>query len=145
MASLRNSFTGRVKDRVIVVFDSNMFLMAVQKPFNVFEEVSRVLNLAYRPVVLSAVKSELDYLATSGSPKERRESRLALELVKRCEIVDFDFSDDADNAIIEFARRRRRVVVATNDIELRRSLRKLGVPVIFMRGFDHLELEGDIY
>lgn len=130
---------------VIVLFDSNMLLMAVQKPFNLFDEVYRVLNMAYRPVVLSAVKNELDYLASFGSPKERRECRLALELVKRCEVVDFSFSDDADTAILEFARKHRRIVVATNDVELRRQLRKLGVPVVFMRGFDHLDLEGDIY
>ncbi|MCS7364064.1 MAG: hypothetical protein NDF54_01330 [archaeon GB-1867-035] len=145
MVSLRDDFSSGVEGRVIVLFDSNMLLMAVQKPFNLFDEVYRVLNRAYRPVVLSAVKSELDYLANFGSPKERRESRLALELVKRCEVVDFSFSDDADNAIIEFTRKHGRVVVATNDIELRRKLRKLGVPVIFMRGFDHLDLEGDIY
>lgn len=139
MASLRDD------RRVIVLFDSNMILMAVQKPFNLFEEVSRVLNIAYRPVVLSAIKNELEYLAGFGSPKERREGRLALELIKRCEIVDFCFSDDADTAIIEFARKHSGVVVATNDIELKRQLRKLGVPVLFMRGFDHLDLEGDVY
>jgi len=35
-------------------------------------------------------------------------------------------------------------VVATNDARLRRELRRLGVPVIYLRGLGKLELEGEL-
>jgi len=132
------------KRGIVVVFDTNMLLLAVQKPLDVFSEVGRVLNAAFKPVILRSTLDELIHLAERGRPKERAESRLALELAKKCEVIDFEFPGDADSAIIEYARKHS-VVVATNDIALRRSLRKLGVPVIFLRGFDHLELEGEVY
>ena len=132
------------KREIVVVFDTNMLLLAVQKPLDVFSEVERVLNAAYKPVILRSTLEELMHLAEAGKPKERAESRLALELARRCELIDFEYPGNADGAIIEYARKHR-VVVATNDIELRRRLRRLGVPVIFLRGFDHLEIEGEVY
>ncbi len=143
MVSLKGDFMRR--EKIKVIFDTNMLLLSVQKPLDIFSEVGRVLNAAYTPAVLTATINELNRMLTSGRPKEKIESKLALELAKKCEIIEYEASvDNADRAIIEYARKNR-VIVATNDIELRRRLRKLGIPVIFLRGFDHLELEGEIY
>ncbi len=133
------------KQKVIVIFDTNMLMLSAQKPLDIFLEVERILNMAYTPAVLSTTIRELLTLTEKGRPKERMESKLALELAKRCQVIEVNSSVSADVSIIEYTRKNRKVIVATNDSELRRKLRRMGVPVIYLRGYDHLELEGEIY
>ena len=131
-------------DRLMVLLDTSILLLAVEKPLDLFGEIERLVNVNHYNVILSHVYDELDHMVMTGSPKERLAARAALALARRCRLVDFEFPGDADSAIIDFSRKHR-VVVVTNDLLLRRRLRRINVPVLFLRGFDHLELEGEIY
>jgi len=132
------------KEKLNIILDSSIVLLSVEKRFDLFDEIGRVLNRSYNCIVLTQVFDEIKHLAEQGNVRERRLGRLALELIRRCKFVEYEFPGDADQAIIDYARKNK-VVVATNDLQLRRCLRRVGVPVIYVRGFDHLDIDGDIY
>lgn len=133
---------GRV---VEVALDSNFLMLPMVKRINLSSELNRLLSLSYRLVVPRCVVEELSALATSGAPAERRRARFALELLGElgAEVVEAPGGRTVDDAIALGASAHG-WVVATNDSKLRSRLRKLGVPVIYLRGGKKLVLEGEL-
>ncbi len=126
-----------------VIFDSNFFFVPSQFKIDIFEDMTSLLNQKYEPVVLSTTLQELQKMMEKGSPKLRKQALTALKLAERCRILDVNRSEDEtnDDVIVRTAVQWQ-TPVATNDRELRRRLRELDVPVIFLRGKNRLELEG---
>lgn len=74
----------------------------------------------------------------------RKKAKLALKIIEDyCTIVEYqyDSSKPVDDLIIEFAETEK-IPVATNDKELRKKLRKKGIPQIYLR--DKNIIESDI-
>ncbi len=121
-------------NRVIVVLDTNMLLlMADGVP--VLDNIKEALETEPLFIVLKPVYNELVKLASSGGNKLRRKARFALEIVEKyCKIVDFELKEgeSVDDGIIRFALENK-AIVATNDRELRRKLRALGIPEAYLR------------
>lgn len=88
---------------------------------------------------------ELLKIAEKGSPKMRQQASLALKLAEKCRMVNVEqsFKETHDDVIVRVAKDWR-CPVATNDRELRKRLRIISVPVIYLRQKSHLEVEGDI-
>jgi rRNA-processing protein FCF1 len=126
-----------------VIFDSNFFFVPSQFRIDIFEDMMTLLNQKYEPVVLSTTLQELQRMAEEGSPKLRKQAVTALKLAEKCQVFDVERRRDetSDDVIVRIAAQWRSPV-ATNDRELRRRLRDLDVPVIFLRGKNRLELEG---
>ncbi|MEM1823509.1 MAG: hypothetical protein QXX33_05220, partial [Candidatus Hadarchaeales archaeon] len=84
------------------------------------------------------VVGELERIAEKKSAKERAAARIALEIVKKWgKVIKAD--GPADEVIIKLAAKR---AVGTGDRELRKKLRRMGIPTIFLRQRNHLEVEG---
>ena len=94
----------------------------------------RLLNRNVDFVLLSPVKRELELLATKDSPKIRREAVYALKVAEKCKYVAVDEDEklSTDDAIIKVAKAWSSPVF-TNDRQLRRKLRDISVPVIYVR------------
>jgi rRNA-processing protein FCF1 len=88
---------------------------------------------------------ELQGLAESDSPKERKQAQLALKLAEKCRVVPVEkgLGETYDDVIVRVAAEWKSPV-ATNDRELRRRMRTLGLPVIFLREKRRLMLEGAV-
>ncbi len=121
---------------VIVLLDTNA-LMMISEGVNVISDLEE--ELATKPVYvcLESIVKELERIAESSGVKESKKARLALEVVnEKCIIVKSDF-ETADRDLIskalEFKSKGYRVIVATNDREIRRKLREAGVTVAFYR------------
>jgi rRNA-processing protein FCF1 len=138
-----SSPTATQSEPVKVIVDSNALFAPLQFRFDVFEELERVLNRGFELILLSPVKRELEMLTAEGSPKMRRMAAFALKLAaEKCKYVKAGSSTKmVDDAIVEVAGKWR-APVFTNDGQLRKRLRDISVPVIYVRQKSHLEIEG---
>lgn len=133
------------QEPIKVVLDANFFLVPSQFNVDIFEEMAKLLNQRFEPVLLSSTKKELQGLAESASTKKRKQALLALRLGEKCRLIPVEkgLKETYDDVIVRVAAEWKSPV-ATNDRELRRRLRNLGVAVIFLRQKRRLELEGAV-
>jgi len=126
-----------------VILDSNALFTPLKSKLDVFVEVERLLNRNVDFVLLSPIKRELELLATKNSPKTRREAVYALKLSEKCRYVAVDEDEKLpiDDVIVKVAKAWNSPVF-TNDRQLRRRLRDISVPVIYVRQKSRLEIDG---
>ena len=127
---------------VKVILDSNFLMAPFQFHVDVFEELEYLLQKKIDFIVPSAVKLELTTISSRGG-EGAAEASLALQLASRCRVVDVTLqpNETVDDAILKAAQKLT-AVVATNDIELRKRLRDINVPVVYLREKSKLEVEG---
>ncbi len=129
---------------VDVIMDSNALFAPLEFKVDIHGELERLLNRRFELILLSPVRRELEALASNASPKTRKMAAFALEYAKKCRLVEVNSSaGTVDDALVETAARCRKPVF-TNDAELRRRLRNISVPVIYVRQKSHLAIEGMI-
>ena len=113
-----------------VVLDTNALLMPFEMKMNLDLAVSSLLG-DVRMIVPGPMVGELKNL-------DNKHVKAALTLARKYEIFQTDAS--GDDAIVEAAVRLDAYVL-TNDKELRRRLRTLRIPIIYLRSGTHLILE----
>jgi len=126
-----------------VILDSNALFTPLQFKIDIFEELKTLLNRRFEPVLLSPVRQELERLSKESSPQMRKNAAFALKLVEKCKVVVIDETgtDNVDDAITKVASRGR-CAVFTNDRQLRKKLRDINVPVIYVRQKSRLTIDG---
>ena len=126
-----------------VILDSNALFVPLEFKLDIFVEVKRLLNRNVDFVLLSPVKRELELLAAKDSPKIRRQAVYALKFAEKCKYVAVDEDEklSTDDAIVKVAKAWNSPVF-TNDRQLRRKLRDISVPVIYVRQKSRLEIDG---
>jgi rRNA-processing protein FCF1 len=131
------------KEPLQVIVDSNALFVPLQFRIDVFRELERLLNRRFELVLLSAVKRELELLAEKGAPKMRRDACYALKFAERCRLVEVDAPASAltDDVIVDVAHDWG-AAVFTNDKVLKKRLRDISVPVIYVRQKSRLEIDG---
>ncbi len=131
-------------EAVRVIMDSNALFAPLQFKIDLLGELERLLNRRFELILLSPVRHELKTLAAEGSPKTRRMAAFALKFAEKCNYVEVESSSRVvDDVIVEVAARWK-MPVFTNDSQLRKRLRDISVPVIYVRQKSHLEIEGMI-
>jgi len=118
---------------MIVILDSNALIMVFQFRINLESELNRILG-SYEIVVPSTVKKELKTLRD-------RYAKSALSFSERYRTISAN--GNPDDSIIELAEKEKGVVV-TNDRILKKRLREKNIPVVYLRGKNHLEIEGRV-
>jgi uncharacterized protein len=136
-ASLKKSQTLKV------ILDSNAFFIPLEFRIDIFGEVERLLNRRVDFVLLSPVKLELEVLSSKDSPKIRRQAFFALKISEKCIYVPVEEVEKitTDDAIIKVAKAWNSPVF-TNDSQLRKRLRDISVPVIYLRQKSRLVIDG---
>jgi rRNA-processing protein FCF1 len=127
---------------VKVILDSNFLMAPFQFHIDIFEELEYILQKKVDFIVPSLVKLELTSISSRGGEGAANAS-LALQLASRCRVVDVTLQpqETVDDAIVKAAQKLG-AVVATNDIELKKRLRDINVPVVYLREKSKLEVEG---
>jgi uncharacterized protein len=125
-----------------VILDSNFLMIPFQFKIDVFQEIEYLLQKKVDFVVPAVVKRELTGISSRGG-EGAPEASLALQLASRCRVVDVALEprETVDDAILK-ASKKLGAVVATTDIELKRRLRDINVPVVYLREKSKLEVEG---
>ena len=131
------------KDALKVILDSNALFVPLEFKIDVFAEVERLLGRRVDFVLLSPVKRELEMLAAEDSPKIRRQAVFALKLAEKCKYVPIeDGKESATDDVIVRVAKTWNCPVFTNDRQLRRRLRDIRVPVIYLRQKSRLDIDG---
>jgi rRNA-processing protein FCF1 len=127
---------------VKVILDSNFLMAPFQFHIDIFEELEYLLQKKVDFIVPSSVKLELTSISARGG-EGAAEASLALQLASRCRVVDVTLQpqETVDDAIVKAAQKLG-AVVATNDIELKKRLRDINIPVVYLREKSKLEVEG---
>lgn len=125
-----------------VILDSNFLMIPFQFNLDIFQEIEYLLQKKVDFVVPSAVKNELTGISSRGG-EGAPEASLALQLASRCRVVDVTLEpqETVDDAIVK-ASQKLGAVVATTDIDLKKRLRDINVPVVYLREKSKLEVEG---
>jgi uncharacterized protein len=131
------------KEPLKVILDSNALFVSLKFKMDIFEELKNLLNRNLDFILLSVVKKELEMLAEKGSPQERKNAFYALKLSEKCKLVQVDQPKgiQVDDVIVKVVGEWHSAVF-TNDSLLRRKLRDISVPVIYVRQKSRLELDG---
>ena len=131
------------KEKTKVILDSNAFFVPLQFKIDIFEELKNLLSTNFEPILLSPVRKELEKLAEKGSPQMRKKASYALKLSEKCTYVQLndDYAGSPDEAILKVAKEWKSPVF-TNDRNLRKRLRNINVPVIYVRQKSRLEIDG---
>jgi len=129
---------------VKIILDSNFLLIPFQFRIDIFEELNDLLGKV-EPIVLSTTVEELKKMAEKSSAKKHMQFSAALNLTEQCEILEVkrESSESYDDVILRVASELR-IPVATNDAELRKRLRKMGLATIYLRQKARLVVEGNI-
>jgi rRNA-processing protein FCF1 len=131
--------------KVKVVVDTNFLLTMVQGVIAP-SSLNDAINASYELITTDAVVKELEAMSKGGDLLAR-EAGFALKLLERLGVQVLRVkAGSADESILtltkELVQNGDRVVVATNDKNLRRSVRRLGVPTLYLRE-EGLRLEID--
>ncbi len=130
-------------ESIKVILDSNALFVPLKFKIDIFEETKRLLCHNVEFVLLSPVRHELELLATKDSPQIRREACFALQLAQKCKVVavEFDEKTATDDVIVNTAKNWKSLVF-TNDRVLKKRLRDISVPVIYVRQKSRLDIDG---
>lgn len=135
--------TQHKKTPLKVILDSNALFVPFQFKIDIFEALETLLGRKFEPILLTPIKKELETIAEKGSPKMRKWASYALKLAEKCVSLELkdEVAESPDDAIVETAKKCN-CLVFTNDRELRKRLRDISVPVIYVRQKSHLEIDG---
>ncbi len=122
-----------------ILLDTNFFLVPFQLGVNIMSELDRVMQEPYQMMTIKPVKEELEKLARTGKGDDKSAARLAVHLARNIDVEEAP--GKGDDAILDYTRSREDVIVATNDSDLRKRLRKAKVKTIFVRNRSVLETE----
>jgi rRNA-processing protein FCF1 len=125
-----------------IILDSNVFFIPLEFKMDIFEELRHLLNRNIECILLSPVKHELEVLAAGDEPKLRRQASFALQIAGKCKFVPLeDKGETTDDMVLRIAESWC-TPVFTNDNALRRRLRDISVPVIYLRQKTRLDIDG---
>lgn len=128
-----------------IIIDTNFLFIPSKFRLDIFEELKKLLGQNVESVLLSPAYRELQKLTTSKSIKLSKQAQLGLKLAEKCRIVEVERkSNETNDDLILRTATEWKCPVATNDRELRRKLRSVGVPVIFLRQKSLLAVEGNV-
>lgn len=118
------------ENRTIVILDTNALLWQFNSRVDMVSELNRLLG-AYEIVIPSSVLRELECIS-------HRYSKAARKLAERYRIIPTELT--GDESLLSLAETLKAVVV-TNDKELRKRLKQIGLTTIFMRQGKYLSID----
>jgi hypothetical protein len=130
------------KGTLKVILDSNAFFVPLRFKIDIFEDLRATLNRNFTPVLIPAVRREIEKMAKIASPKMRKEAAYALKLTEKCRMIKVDEEEGSADDVVVKAALELSAAVFTNDTKLRKRLRNINVPVIYVRQKSHLKIDG---
>lgn len=122
-----------------VIIDANFLMIPEIHGVDIFSELDRVLDKKYEIIIPEVVVGELKHLKEKGTPKEQKAARIGLKLANKGKKIKSEKTADEE---IKRLAKTKKCVVGTNDSDLKKQLRKMGIPVIYLRQKSHLDISG---
>ena len=123
-----------------VILDTNFLLLQGRFKIDIFAQIVDLIEEKVEFLTFDSVVKEIKEISKIKG-KNGVFARLALKLLKLRNVKILKGSKgDADEDIICYCKINRDVIVATNDVELRKKLKEIGIKTIFLRGKKKLDL-----
>lgn len=119
-------------------------MMMIQKDVDVVTQLTSLLPSYYELIVPSLVLDELDKLKRNSKGKNKLAATIALQIAKSevFKTVQIDKTEHVDNLLLKYCTADD--VLCTNDRNLRKNARELGISVVYLRQHRYLEVDGYI-
>ncbi|MGQ4833501.1 MAG: PIN domain-containing protein [Candidatus Asgardarchaeia archaeon] len=141
---MQHTELSKIRKKICIVLDSNFLFVPLSLKIDLIDSLYTIVKRPFEIIILSDSIRELKTkLEKIKSPIKKKEILLAIEYAKNFKIVDYDVKENlsVDDKIIEFASKNN-CIVATNDKEMRKKLKKLGIPMIGVRAKKYLSVYG---
>mgnify|MGYP002523050946 CR=1 FL=1 len=125
-----------------VVIDTNFFMVPFQFNVDIITELEKILP-SYRLTTPSFVINELKGLKRNNKGKIRLNANLALKLANSSKVEIKDISL-LENETVDDALLRVSEVLATNDIELKKRAKAMGITIVYLRQKKYITVDGKI-
>ena len=113
-----------------VLLDTSFIIMAIDLSKDLFSQLRQLLG-SVELVVTSKVVEELEKMSGKEGYKSRK-ANLALNIIRNFKIIPVEESVSTDQSILKLALKEK-FIVATTDSDLIKKLKKLGIPVIYVK------------
>ena len=126
-----------------IIIDTNFLLMPYQFKVDIFSEINRLMMESYKLCIINTTITELKKIIETQKGKHRRAAMLGLMILSQKNIAKIKAKKPkVDDSILAEAGKNKDCIVATQDAELKKRLRKKGVPLIVLKSKSHLALIG---
>lgn len=128
-----------------IIIDTNFLVSAVRFKIDLFSELQRICDFKYTVCIVDGTIDELEKLAETGKPKDKIAAKISLELIrkKKINITKTPSKNkrvkNVDLLILNLIKEGD-FIVATQDKELKREIRKKEVPIIVLRQKKYFKL-----
>jgi rRNA-processing protein FCF1 len=115
-----------------LVLDTNFLLIPFQFKVDIFTELDYIMEEPYQLVTSTQVMGELKKISNKRG-KTGAAGKFALKLVgakKNIKMIESEKS--VDDWVLEYSKEKK-AIAATNDIKLKKRLKKFGIKVIGLR------------
>ncbi len=128
-----------------VLLDTNFLMLPLRFGVDIRRELERILEGAFSLATTPAVLNELNRLKLNVKTRELRNIEFALSSAEGMEKLDdlLREGEDVDDELVRLSNVEG-VIVATTDAELRKRIKRLGHPVVFLRQRRYLAIDGII-
>jgi len=124
-----------------IIIDTNFLLIPAQFRVDIFSEIDRLMHESYELCILEGTIDELNKITEKQSGKDKKAAALALQLIasKKVKHLKTEKNLNIDKLIVEQAKNPDSII-ATQDMALKRVLKRNNAHLIILRKKQYLEL-----
>lgn len=132
------------KKKTKIILDTNFLFIPGDAGVDIFTEIQRIISEPYELCVMNSTIKELEStIFNTSKQKQGLNAKLGLILVKQKNLKTLKGSSNhyADSSIIDYARENpEKTIIATQDKDLKKELKKIPVRIITLRQKKYLEM-----
>lgn len=133
-----------LRKKTKIILDTNFLFIPGELGIDIFTEINRIITEPYELCVMDSTIKEIEKLIlTTGKQKQGLNAKLGLILIKQKNLKTINGSSKnyADSSILEYAAKNpEKTIVATQDKDLKRNLKKIPIRTITLRQKKYLEM-----
>jgi uncharacterized protein len=134
---------GVFKKKTKIILDTNFLFIPGELGIDIFTEIDRLVDEPHELCVTDSTILELEkILSETARQKQGLNAKLALILIKQKNLKTIRSSSTqyADDSIIEYTAQNPKTIVATQDRELKKKIKKIPARVITLRQKKYVEM-----
>lgn len=137
---IKKDFSLKIMIMKKIIIDTNFLLIPFNFKVDIFSEIDRICDFSYEVCILKGTLYELNNIINNQRGKDKVAARMAIDLIKQKDLKMLDNSENEylDDSILKLA--NKDTIVATQDKELKKRLKKKGIQVIILRNKKYLEI-----
>ena len=126
-----------------IILDTNFLLAGFQFKLDVIEKMRQALSFGYELFVLDKAKEEIGWIQKKQKSKHREAAKWALKIIEKNKLTELPTRENVlvDDLLVEYA--KKGYIVATQDMELKRTLRKEHCTILTIRQKKYVMIENE--